>query len=218
MDSATATATTATTAAGALAREQQQQQRDAGGGHRRQGWPGRGRWRVPALRGGLRESEAVVVPRMLPPLPEIGHPESYYAKQVHRADKRADVHAHEAYKVGQYITLGKNPYLSWPEKLKYFRHALARHCNPPPYPDDQIWMFYRSLADLVRQHCGEEALRIISAEDDTYAKRMKLGQTRDAVEDEAEAFFKKFILSEACPDWFNQEDFEAMKIIRNQWI
>ena len=155
---------------------------------------------------------------MLPPLPEIGHPESYYAKQVHRADKRADVHAHEAYKVGQYITLGKNPYLSWPEKLKYFRHALARHCNPPPYPDDQIWMFYRSLADLVRQHSGEEALRIISAEDDTYAKRMKLGQTREAVEDEAEAFFKKFILSEACPDWFNQEDFEAMKIIRNQWI
>src|SRR5256885_4079759 len=78
------------------------------------------------------------MPRIFPPLPEIGHPETYYAKQVHRADKRGDQHAHEAYKVGQYITLGLNPYLPWPDKLKYFRHALARHCNPPPYPDDEV--------------------------------------------------------------------------------
>jgi hypothetical protein len=219
MDS-TAAARAATTTSAIPVRQQQcaaDQRQNHWRGHASP-TPSSGRnWYVPARPGGRRESEAAV-PRMLPPLPEIGHPESYYAKQVHRADKRADVHAHEAYKVGQYITLGKNPYLSWPEKLKYFRHALARHCNPPPYPDDEIWMFYRSLADLVRQHSGEEALRIISAEDDTYAKRMKLGQVREAVEDEAEAFFKKFIPTEACPDWFNQEDYEAMKIIRNQWI
>jgi len=76
------------------------------------------------------------VPRTFPPMPEIGRPEAYYAKHVHRADKLNDLHSHEAFKVGQYITLGLNPYLSWPEKLKYFRHALNRHCNPPPYPDD----------------------------------------------------------------------------------
>ena len=158
------------------------------------------------------------MPRVFPPLPEIGHPESYYAKQVHRADKRGDQHAHEAYKVGQYITLALNPYQPWPEKLKYFKHALNRHCNPPPYPDDQVWLFYRSLADLVRHHCGSEALKIISAEDDTYAKRIQLGQTKAAIENEADIFFKKFIPRDECPEWFNHEDYETMKIIRNAWI
>ena len=43
--------------------------------------------------------------RQLPPLPEIGHPEAYYAKQVHLADRVSDRHAHEANKVGQYVTL-----------------------------------------------------------------------------------------------------------------
>ena len=158
------------------------------------------------------------MPRIFPPLPEIGHPETYYAKQVHRADKRGDQHGHEAYKVGQYVTLGLNPYLPWPDKLKYFRHALARHCNPPPYPDDEVWMFYRSLADLVRHHCGAEALRLISQEDDVYAKRIEMGHSREVIEAEAEAFFRKFISDDNCPDWFNHEDYDTMKMIRNQWI
>jgi hypothetical protein len=158
------------------------------------------------------------VPRTFPPLPEIGRPESYYAKHVHRADKHNDLHSHEGFKVGQYITLGLNPYLSWPEKLKYFRHALNRHCNPPPYPDDEVWMYYRSLADFVRHYCGEEALRLVSTEDDTYAKRITMGQTREAIEDEAERFFQKFLPGEECPEWFNHEDYDTMKMIRNQWI
>ncbi len=158
------------------------------------------------------------MPRTLPPMPEIGHSETYYAKYVHRADKAGDVHAHEAFKVGQYITLARNPYLAWSEKLKYYRHAINRHCNPPAYPDDEIWMFYRNLADLVRRHCGQEALKLLSVEDDTYAKRITLGQLQETIQNEADAFFRRFIPGEECPEWFNHEDFDAMKIIRNQWI
>src|SRR5205085_1049714 len=83
-----------------------------------------------------------------------GRPESFYAKRVHEADRQGDIHTHEAFKVGQYVTLAMDPHLSWDEKLKYFRHALKRHCVPPPYPDDDVWMFYQQLADLVRQNSG----------------------------------------------------------------
>ena len=158
------------------------------------------------------------MPRILPSLPEIGHPESFYAKQVHRADKCHDQHGHEAYKVGQYITLGLNPHLQWAEKLKYFRHALARHCNPPAFPDDQLWTFYANLAELVRRYCGLEALRIIVREDEIYASRAREGQSRDRIQNDAEEFFRKFVPGENCPEWFSQEDFENMKLIRNQWI
>ena len=156
--------------------------------------------------------------RTFPPLPEIGYPESYYAERVKQADKAGDVHTHEAFKVGQYITLGLNPKLAWAEKVKYFRHAINRHCNPPPYPDDEVWMFYRQLADMVRKFSGQEALRWISTEDDSYARRIDRGQTREQIKPEAEAFFKTFITSEQCPDWFNQEDFGMMKMIRDQWV
>src|SRR5574340_698393 len=92
--------------------------------------------------------------RNLPPLPVIGRPESYYAKLAHEAERTADVHAREAAKVGQYLTLALDPALAWEEKIKYFVHALRRHCQPPPFPDDEVWTFYRQLADLVRQHAG----------------------------------------------------------------
>ena len=75
--------------------------------------------------------------RQLPPLPEIGHPEAYYAKQVHLADRVGDRHAHEAYKVGQYVTLALDPHLSWEEKLKYFRHALKTVLDPSNYSNQQ---------------------------------------------------------------------------------
>ena len=65
--------------------------------------------------------------RQFHPLPVIGYPEAYYAKHIKDADSHGDKIAHEAYKVGQYITLALDPHLSWEEKLKYFRHALKRH-------------------------------------------------------------------------------------------
>ena len=156
--------------------------------------------------------------RVFPPMPEVGLPEAWYAKMVHRADKAGDTYAHEAYKVGQYITLAMNPALTWEQKLKYLQHALKRHFNPPPFPDDDVWMFYRSLADLVRQYAGQEALRIACKEDDFYARRLQMGQIRDKIADDAGLFFRKLISMEHCPEYFNEEDFRQLKMIRDQWV
>jgi len=155
--------------------------------------------------------------RQFPPMPQIGLPEAYYAKQVHLADRVGDRHTHEANKVGQYVTLAMDPHLSWEEKLKYFRHALKRHCAPPPLPDDDVWMFYRSLADLVRQYAGHEALRLASVEDDLYAARLSMGQTRETIENESETFFARLI-PPTCPDWFNEDDYAQLRLLREQWI
>jgi hypothetical protein len=152
-------------------------------------------------------------------LPQIGRPENYYAKLVHQADQSGDTHSHEAAKVGQYITLALDPSLAWEEKLKYFRHALKRHCVAPPYPDDDVWMFYQHLAELVRQYCGMEALRLASTEDDLYAARLSMGQNREQIEDDAEQFFLKLMgRGDQCPDWFNETDWSQLKLIRDQWI
>ncbi len=165
------------------------------------------------------ESLMAAPARELPSMPEIGRPESYYSALVHTADKLSLPHHHEAAKVGQYITLALDPHLDWNGKLKYFRHALARHCTPPPYPDDELWMFYQNLASLVRQQCGREALRLASLEDDLFATRLAIGQTREAIEDDAEAFFFQIMGREAsCPIWINEEDWDQLKILKNQWI
>ena len=157
--------------------------------------------------------------RQLPPMPEIGRPESFYAKLVKHADQQGDVHLHESAKVGQYITLALDPALSWEDKLKYFRHALKRHCVPPPYPDDDVWMFYQQLAELVRQYAGHEALRIASTEDDLYAARLSMGQEREKIEDDAETFFGRLMgRGDQCPEWFNETDWSQLKLIRDQWI
>ena len=182
--------------------------------------------------GGLKGSTSVVEPpgnnrassmasptRQLPCMPEIGRPESYYATQVRSADGRSDVHTREAAKVGQYITLGLDPALAWEDKLKFFRHALKRHCVPPPYPDDEVWMFYQQLAELVRSHCGHEALRLACAEDDLFAARLGMGQTRDRIEEDAEDFFRRLMVAgDQCPEWFNDTDWLQLKLIRDQWI
>lgn len=153
----------------------------------------------------------------LPPIPTIGFPEEYYTKRVLEADQAADRYAHDAWKVGQYITLGLHPNRPWEQKVKCFRHAIRRHCDPPE-PDDDVVAFYRAMADLVRQHAGAEALRLASAEDDTYATRVALGQNREEIEDEAETFFGQMIESEHCPDWCNESDYSQLKMIRDQWI
>jgi len=158
-------------------------------------------------------------PRTLPPLPPIGRPESFYAKLAHQADSAGDVHGHEAAKVGQYVTLALDESLSWNEKLKYFRHALKRHCVPPPCPDEEVMEFYGSLANLVRQYAGQEALKLASREDDLYAVRINMGQDRQAIEDEAEAFFARIMgAGDQRPEWFNESDWAQLKLIRDQWI
>lgn len=171
---------------------------------------------------GVSKFDAIDLPRTLPPLPEVGHPESYYAKQVQEADRRGDRHAHEAFKVGQYITLAMDPTLDWDAKLRYFRHAMHRHCQPPPYPQEQTWLFYQRLADLVRHYCGQEALRLASVEDDLFAARISMGQTRDKIEDEADQFFAKLLGGSACatqrPEWLNEDDWAQLRLLRDQWV
>src|SRR5688572_14174070 len=125
----------------------------------------------------------------LPDLPEIGYPETYYARQVHRSEKQGDSHSREAFKVGQYITLAMDPHLDWQQKLRYFTHALHRHCNPPPLPGEQIWLFYRQLAHLVRDYSGREALRLASEMDDGYAARLQIGVPREEIQADATVFF-----------------------------
>ncbi len=157
--------------------------------------------------------------RQLPDLPVIGQPESYYARRVHEADKTGNIHVREAHKVGQYTTLAMDPSLTWEQKLKYFTHALRRHCNPPPVPDEATWVFYRDLAELIRSHCGQEALRLSMMEDDLYDKRLKLGVARDRIETEAESFFSRLLgTANRCPDHFDEEDWAQLKMIRDQWI
>lgn len=183
--------------------------------------------------------------KSLPDMPLIGQPEAYYAKLVHQAEREGNPHARAAAKVGQYITLALNPTLKWEDKLKYFRHALRRHCQPPPFPDDDVWLFYQKLANLVRQYCGQEALRLASQEDDLYAARLTMGQSRGKIEDDAEEFFTRLlghyeesgvdrsgesslvghilvergdVHGERCPDWFTEEDWAQLKLIRDQWI
>ena len=153
----------------------------------------------------------------LPALPEIGHPEAYYAKRIQDADKAGDRHAHEAYKVGQYVTLALDSHLGWDEKVRYFQHAIKRHCKPPPMPDDEVARFYDDLANLVREHAGREALRLASETDDLYAARLSMGQSREEIEDEAEEFFAHLVPHE-CPDWHSEEDYAQLKLIRDQWI
>jgi hypothetical protein len=152
-------------------------------------------------------------------MPEIGHPESYYAKLAKRAEKDGNHHLHEAAKVGQYVTLALDHSLEWTQKLRYFRHALARHCVPPAFAGDSCWKFYRDLADIVREHAGREALRIASLEDDLYAARREMGQHEEKIAGDAEVFFQKIMgdFSE-CPEWFSHEDWEQLRLLRDQWV
>jgi hypothetical protein len=150
-------------------------------------------------------------------MPELGHPEATYLRRIRRAEAAGDTLARDAYKVAQYITLALNPALTWPEKLRYFTHTLHRHCVPPEWPEESIWMFYQSLANLVRENAGLDALRLASAEDDIYAARLGMGATREKIENDAEEFFAG-IVGFTKPDWFNEGDYQQLVLLRDQWV
>ena len=155
----------------------------------------------------------------LPPLPEIGHPESYYARLAKQAERSGDIHAHEAAKVGQYITLALDPNLDWDTKRRYFRHAMRRHCTPPQVSSDLVEMYYQRLLDLVMHHAGAEALRLASSEDDKYACRLAGGEQRRTIMEDALEFFGNLMgVDDSCPSHFKEEDWLQLRIIRNQWI
>ena len=162
----------------------------------------------------------MTAPRSFPSMPNIGRPESYYAKIAQEAEIAGDQYAHEAAKVGQYVTLALDESLVWEEKVKYFKHALRRHCRPPEMSTDpDVTKFFGDLASLVRRHAGTEALRLASREDDVYAMRIALGQDREGIEEEADNFFARIVgAGEEPPEWFDEGDWEQLRLIRDQWI
>jgi hypothetical protein len=153
-----------------------------------------------------------------PPIPEIGRPDPYYMRAIADADQAGDTHLRAALKVARYISLAISPKLPWEEKQRYFAHALKHHCLAPSQ-DESTRQYYQQLADLVRQYAGSEALRLASQEDDMWAARAALGQDRNQIEDDAEAFFGRILgQGDHCPDHFADGDWAQLKLIRDQWI
>ena len=154
----------------------------------------------------------------LPAPPRLGRPESYYSTLAREAKESGDVFAHASAKVGQYLTLASHRLLPWADKLKYYQHALSKHCTPPPWPDDETWMFYQSLADTVRRHVGEEALKLASRADDAFAMRLDLGEDREEICDDVAAFFMSLLPErEKCPAWFSEEDYRSLMVLWDHW-
>lgn len=162
----------------------------------------------------------VATEHIFPPLPEIGKSDVYYHNAIAQAEQSGDVLKRSTMKVGRYITLALSTKISWEEKVRYFDHALKHHCIPPlDMNDDRTKAFYEQLADLVRQHCGAEALRLASQEDDMYAARMALGQEKPMIEEDADLFFGRLIgTGDHRPEYFNEIDWSQLKLIRDQWI
>jgi hypothetical protein len=158
-------------------------------------------------------AQVITVPQM----PPIGLGETAYGEMVYTAERWGDALGRNAAKVGQYVTLALAPRICWAEKLRYLQHALNRHCKPPPFPDEHVWLFFQDLANLVRSYAGAEALRLASREDDLYALQLQNGASRSAIEDEAELFFAELVPPQ-CPDWLNQEDYHQLKLMRDHWI
>lgn len=155
----------------------------------------------------------------LPPLPEIGHDEHVYAAQARIADENADRPLRDAAKVGLYISLAIHRPMKWADKLRHFQHALDKHCHTSRTADARIWNFYHSLAHLVKEHCGQEALRLASEKDDVYAARLKSGVSRDEVRESARIFFAKLIGDgRVLPDHMLPDEFLMIRMIRDQWI
>lgn len=151
-------------------------------------------------------------------MPEVGLDPHVYARDARLAKERNDHAAHESAKVGMYLTLAAEPSLRWKDRLRYFRHALDRHCEPPPFATERQWLFYKDLAHLVREHCGRTALKLCSRWDDDLAARLAAGEPREQLADEAGVYFAKFLPDSVCPDWFLEQDWRDMEIMRDQWV
>ena len=156
----------------------------------------------------------------LPPMPRVGLPEETYLHVAHKAERNGDDLVFEAAKVGQYITLAtKRADDPWHVKLKYFRHALKRHCQAPEHADAMTKEWFGKLATLVRAHAGAEALRLAGEMDDVYDARRSMGQSPEQIADDAEKFFDQVCpMCETCPPIYNEDDWRQLKIFRDRWI
>lgn len=160
-----------------------------------------------------------VLDGQMPDVPPVGLEESHYTHLARQAERMNDTLARDAAKVGQYVTLALNDEWPWPKKRRSFDHCLRRHCRAPAYADNDVWQFYRKLADVVREHAGAEALRLASAEDDRYEFRRRHGDPRADIKADAAEFFGELLCcGDDVPKWFSPDDFRQIRMIRSQWV
>ena len=152
------------------------------------------------------------------PLPVIGHPEAFYLKHIQQAEASGDPHARASHKIGQHVTSALDPKLSWEQKHKRFVHCLHHYCVAPPDADEGIRGFYQKLADLVRRHAGQEALHLARARHGEYQRRLRAGESRDAIENDAELFFPTLLGHETRPEWCGSEAWNQISGLRDQWV
>jgi hypothetical protein len=154
--------------------------------------------------------------RTFPPIPDLGREDTHYGKIAHKAEKQGDLYTRSVYKIAQYLTLGLDTKLAWPEKLKYFRHALEKHAKAVPPIDEDVWAFYQGLEKWVKDVCGAEAIRLCEVESEFLTARAEQNEVRFRIVSDAAGFFPQFVPSE-CPDWFTPEDYEALRAIQLRW-
>jgi len=157
-------------------------------------------------------------PQRFHPLPVIGYPESYYAKHIKQADEAGDLMAHNAHKVGQYVTLGLDQKRDWEERTKYFKHTIKHHCVAPPDADEETKAFYQKLHDLVCRYASQEARRMARQESDSYEMRLEMAVPRETLVDEAEVFFPKLLGHGPCPEYFNKDVYDEIRTLRDKWL
>ena len=155
----------------------------------------------------------------LPSLPEIGLPETFYAKQVAHADKMGNHHAARIIQGGPIRYVSAAPRLRWEQKRRYFRHAIKAHCVGPAMAPNPVLKFYARLGAFVRGHAGAEAIRLASREDDAWAAQLTRGVPRDQIRADAAKFFRDLLGEhDTIPEYLNREDWDQLRILRRQWL
>lgn len=157
-------------------------------------------------------------PRHFHPLPVIGHAPAFYEKHIQQADASGDRHARAAHKVGLHITTALGPALAWDEKLKRFIHCLEHYCVAPDDADESLQSFYQKLGDLVRRHAGQEAIHLSRKQHEEYTRRLKAGEPRAKIEDDADLFFVRLLGHNGRPDWCSREAWATVVAWRDQWV
>ena len=152
------------------------------------------------------------------PLPVIGHAEAFYLKHIKQAEDAGDHHARASHKVGQHVTSALDPNLSWEQKHKRFVHCLHRYCVVPVDADESVQAFYHKLADLIRRHAGQEALHLARARHHEYQQRMRTGEPRGKIEDDAEIFFPTLLEHAGRPEWCSIDAWPQLTALRDHWV
>lgn len=166
-----------------------------------------------------RAVAAVAQPRgHFHPLPVIGHAEAFYLKHIQQAEAVGDHHARAAHKVGQHVTSALDPQLSWEQKHKRFVHCLHKYCIVPHDADDTVRTFYQKLGDLIRRHAGQEALHLARAKHQAYQQRLRNGEARDKIEDDAETFFPALLGHAGRPEWCGTDAWAQLTALRDHWV